>query len=179
MAEKIKKCPWCGHIHDQYAMFCVNPECKNSLMSVQAVDESALEDTPSIENLPSENEARPFHQEVFEPSRESAPQVTQVLGARLECVDHPSMKLAVYNGYIAGRSGQIDLNGLNRSNYISREHVRFIKSGEEWQLENLSRTNPTLVNGQAIPVGGRYPLSAGAVITMADSKFTFRSVEDE
>ncbi len=58
MQEKVKICPWCSRLHDQFAMFCSNSECKNSLFSVEAVDKSDLQDTLSQESTdPEENQA--------------------------------------------------------------------------------------------------------------------------
>lgn len=58
MQEKVKICPWCSQLHDQFAMFCSNSECKSSLFSVEAVDKSAPQDTLSQESTePEENQA--------------------------------------------------------------------------------------------------------------------------
>ena len=171
--KKVKICPspMCGLVCDQYAMWCANPECKASLRDIPAVDHPVKDDAPS-EEMPDFSD-----NEVSAPPRESMAMTTQILRARLECLDEPSMRFAVYNGNIAGRNGEIDLTPLSRSKYISRKHARFENFGQEgWQIVNLSQTNPTLVNGQPIPVGGKSTLSGGEEITLADTRFIFRSM---
>jgi hypothetical protein len=57
---------------------------------------------------------------------------------------------------------------------VSREqaHMRF--GGEGWTLTNLSRTNPTAVNGEALAPGGTAVLREGDRIEMGEVAFRFR-----
>ena len=173
--KKVKICPspMCGLVCDQYAMWCANPECKASLRDIPAVD---LLDT---HQSPLEEKLEHLDNEIIGSSENSSKLVTKSLGARLECIDQPSSFFQIYDGSIAGRAGDIDVSMLRRSNYISRKHVRFVQVEQNWQIENLSRTNPTLVNNVSIPVHGLYKLSGGEVITLADTEFIFKNKADD
>ena len=48
---------------------------------------------------------------------------------------------------------------------VSRKHAAIVRDGENWQLVNLSTSNPTLVNGQ--PIQGSYYLQSGDEIQLS------------
>lgn len=48
---------------------------------------------------------------------------------------------------------------------VSRKHAAIVRDGENWQLVNLSNSNPTLVNGQ--PIRGHYYLQSGDEIQLS------------
>jgi hypothetical protein len=48
---------------------------------------------------------------------------------------------------------------------VSRKHAAIVRDGENWQLVNLSNSNPTLVNGQ--PIQGHYYLQSGDEIQLS------------
>lgn len=48
---------------------------------------------------------------------------------------------------------------------VSRKHAAIVRDGDNWQLVNLSTSNPTLVNGQ--PIQGSYYLQSGDEIQLS------------
>lgn len=48
---------------------------------------------------------------------------------------------------------------------VSRKHAAIVRDGDNWQLVNLSNSNPTLVNGQ--PIQGSYYLQSGDEIQLS------------
>lgn len=48
---------------------------------------------------------------------------------------------------------------------VSRKHAAIVRDGQNWQLVNLSNSNPTLVNGQ--PIQGSYYLQSGDEIQLS------------
>ncbi|MCP3871314.1 MAG: FHA domain-containing protein [Gammaproteobacteria bacterium] len=54
--------------------------------------------------------------------------------------------------------------------YVDPEQIRFSHSSGEWRLEVIQKTNPILVNGQAIGSGGTY-IDSGDRITIGRTQF--------
>jgi predicted component of type VI protein secretion system len=63
-----------------------------------------------------------------------------------------------------------------RSPTVSRQHavLRYLQG--QWHIENLSRTNPVLINGRSLPAGGaaRSALADGDRVEMGEVVFRFR-----
>ncbi|MDH7576948.1 MAG: FHA domain-containing protein [Bacillota bacterium] len=154
MGKKVKKCPRCGFVNDEYAIFCANPECRESLMYVTAV---------SIEPLPKE-----------EPGGDPPVDPPTPHTAQLECLSQPGFTFEVKDQGIIGRQGDIDVSCLENCDYISRLHARFIYAGGKWYLQNLSDTNKTMVNNFRVPKGSQQVLSDGDRITLANTSFLFK-----
>lgn len=58
---------------------------------------------------------------------------------------------------------------------VSRQHARLTYADSRWHLTNLSRTNPVLLNGAALPSDGpAMTLAAGDRIEMGAVVFVFR-----
>ena len=169
--ELVKECPGCGHINDQFAWYCVNPDCKSSLITVEAKESSRMQ-VSSDEIFNPGNESVPGS---FEPSLAPITDRLELVEAFLICPEQPSMNFKINGGDIVGREGEVNITTLKRSNYISRQHARFFLSEGKWQLQNLSKTNLTLVNGQVIPVGKKQSLSNDDEIVLANTTFIFRS----
>ncbi len=179
MGVQVKRCPGCGRVNDQFSVFCVNPDCKASLLNVQA--ERVSRDNGGAAPPSSAHEG-PVEEQTGDAEDCSARDADEVAhterlprsGAQLCCTEDDQLCFSVYSGAVVGREGDVDVGPLPRSNYISRRHVRLSYDGERWRVENLSRTNPTLVNGGEIPSGERHPLTDGDEIILANTRLTFR-----
>ena len=167
--EQVKICPKtdCKHINDPFATYCANPECKSSLLYVNPVYMvyGSLNNAAGSSSRPS-----------VVPATDRLEVIEEAI---LHCSDQPSFLFKVKSGDIIGRAGDVNISALERSNYISREHARFFLHEETWQLENLSKINPTLVNGQNISTGYTHSLSNGDEIILANTVFIFRFQEGD
>ncbi len=67
----------------------------------------------------------------------------------------------------AGEDNDIPL----RDSFVSRHHACLHWDGAAWWVEDLHSTNGTLVNRQPCAPGTRYPLPAGALLTIGDMEF--------
>lgn len=73
------------------------------------------------------------------------------------------------NQVVIGRDIKCDILLLNDS--ISRRHAEIVRDGSGWKIRDLSSSNGTFVNGQAVT--GSQLLSEGDSITLGDLTFTF------
>ena len=156
--QKGKKCPRCGFINDEYALFCENPGCRENLLNIKP---------ERIGHLPPKKEREGDGPFVAPPTPYTA---------QLECLSQPGFVFEVKDHGIIGRQGDIDVSCLENCLYISRLHARFIYAGGKWHLENLSDTNKTMVNNCRVPKGSRQVLSDGDRITLANSAFVFKTM---
>lgn len=168
MTKKIKRCPECGCVNDEYKYICDNDDCRCSLMNVLPEEADKL-NKKSIEV----ERSKGFKNNCTRPVIAHT-ELTDNMEALLEHPGPPVFAFKVNNGAIAGRSGSIDLTPLANSNFISGQHVRFYLQEGIWYLENMSNTNKTLVNGVDMIQGGRHILKDGDLITMANTTFIFR-----
>ncbi len=162
----IRRCPRCGHGNHQYAYMCHN--CKDSVVNVQPEEENGEAFPASTDNGNTDgiNQAR-----VLKP--------TDLLADRSACLEYdgaPDFKFSVKNGDVAGRGGMVDLGLLPNSNFISREHVRFVWLTGAWYLETLAKTNKTYINGKEIAPGSSHRLVDGDRVTLANTGFIFKEV---
>ena len=67
---------------------------------------------------------------------------------------------------VVGRSSRSDLP-VNDP-FLSRQHARLFKLGEEWYVEDLGSRNTTLLNG--LPVTGSLRLSQGDVLRLSETE---------
>ena len=65
--------------------------------------------------------------------------------------------------------------GLGNNEEISRRHIRIIRQGKTYSLEDLDSTNGTEVNGEPAESGVPVPLGDAASIDMGDEEFFFVS----
>jgi hypothetical protein len=63
---------------------------------------------------------------------------------------------------IIGRDSTCEVRYSDKYDTVSRIHASISKQGEDWELKNLSKSNPTLINGA--PVKKNWYLSSGDVI---------------
>lgn len=180
VVKKVKICPQCGVINDEYAIYCTNPQCRGTLMNVDAVEvEGGSQTRPAgkAEGAGGKN-GKGVQGKVGQDALER-PQIrpTEMLApqaARLEHTGPPTFVFKVKSGDTIGRAGDVDISALERSRFISGKHARFYIKEGVWQLESLAQTNKTYLNGVEIPPQGRRGLADGDMITMADSNFIFR-----
>ena len=169
MEDKVKVCPGCGTLNEQYAYMCSNKNCKCSLMNV-AEEESPVSFANKV--VP-EEESSNLDEKTFVSPTEALNNVK----AYLEHNGPPVSNFGICSGDIAGRAGSIDLSPLKNSNFISGEHVQFFFSEGKWYIKNLSKTNKTLVNGEEVALECKKELTDGDHITMANTYFFFRVSE--
>jgi pSer/pThr/pTyr-binding forkhead associated (FHA) protein len=63
---------------------------------------------------------------------------------------------------VIGRDSTCEVRYSDKYDTVSRIHASISKRGEDWELKNLSKSNPTLINGA--PVKKSWYLSSGDVI---------------
>ncbi len=164
IVAKIRPCPRCGHDNHQYAYMCIN--CKDSLVNVQPQDKRDNNSFPAKEKKDNDRNNQ---------SRALKP--TDVLTTRTACLElfGPSdFRFPVKDGDVAGRGGIVDLGPLPNSNYISREHVRFVFQAGAWYMEVLAKTNKTYVNGKEVAPDISHKLADGDRVTLANTSFIFK-----
>jgi pSer/pThr/pTyr-binding forkhead associated (FHA) protein len=86
-------------------------------------------------------------------------------------VDSPGGKVEVTFGR---RSGEPFRHVQLRSPTVSREHARMTRTNADWLIENLSETNPILVNGTPLQVADRLTLKDGDRVEMGEVVFRYR-----
>ncbi|OPY55844.1 MAG: FHA domain protein [Pelotomaculum sp. PtaU1.Bin035] len=174
MSNRVKKCPKCGFWNDEFAYFCEKPECKESLMNVAAVniDDTSQEKETGFRynDKPQTSKKGQLPDNVKNTYTKHLPNAE----ARLECLSQPGFAFKVFDQGIIGRQGDIDVSCLENCLYISRLHACFFLAEGKWYLQNLSETNKTMVNNARVPHGFRQVLSDGDRITLANSSFLFR-----
>jgi hypothetical protein len=74
----------------------------------------------------------------------------------------PDIDLSMYGGGSAG---------------VSRQHARMIREGDDWSIEDLSSTNGTYVNDQAVPPSEPAPLKDGDTVRCGQLVLTFHTDE--
>ncbi len=175
-AKKRKVCPQCGTINNEYAIYCTNPRCRGTLMNVNPV---VVEESP--QTVPKDNIRESEKETRVEVEKDVAArpliQPTEVLGttaARLEYVGTPTFAFKVHNGDTVGRAGDVNISALERSRFISGQHISLHIFRGVWHLKSLSQTNKTYLNGEEIPRGSSRELADGDIITLANTNFTFR-----
>ena len=60
---------------------------------------------------------------------------------------------------VIGRDSTCEVRYSDKYDTVSRIHASISKRGEDWELKNLSKSNPTLINGT--PVKKSWYLSSG------------------
>ena len=66
---------------------------------------------------------------------------------------------------ILGRTG-VAANYLSFKGFVSKEHLKIRRLGEEIVIEHIGSTNPTLVNGVELRRGEPYPVKEGDLISL-------------
>jgi len=94
---------------------------------------------------------------------------------RIYCESYPGFEVALRDGYVIGREGNIDVTGLPKSNFISRKHATFLCQRNAWFIRAESTTNPTKVNFKVLEQGQTQRLKDNDRIILADTIFIFRS----
>lgn len=174
MSEKVKKCPNCEHVNNEFAFIC--PECRYSLMHVEAEDSSSVSGEKNSAAPVKEQPDQKKEEKKSESQKPRSP-LTDVLNqseAFLEYPGPPAISFRVNPGDIAGRDGTIDLSQLENSNFISREHARIIFKEGSWHIENLAQTNKTFVNHVQVQPGEEHILSDGDQLILANVRLIFQ-----
>lgn len=108
----------------------------------------------------------------------------QLLPGRLEIVDGADQGQEIR--FVRSRAGTPEITfGRNngpplqhiqlRASTVSRKHARMRFQGKQWEISNLSLTNPVVLNGEELPTGnGGRPLHEGDRIEMGEVMFRFR-----
>ena len=91
--------------------------------------------------------------------------------AEIRFVDGPGDPIEVTFGR---RSGEPFRHVQLRSPTVSRDHARMIRVDGSWLIENLSETNPILVNGTQLPRSKRLTLEDGDRVEMGEVVFRYR-----
>jgi len=170
LPEKVKKCPNCNHINNEFAFIC--PECRYSLMHVEAEEDNLVSDEDQCE-VPEKERPGKVRKEGKKAIRKLSSKPTDVMNyveLFLESAVPPAIAFQVKPGDIAGRDGTIDLSQLENSNFISREHARFNFKGGNWYIENLSQTNKTFVNQIQVQPEEEHILNDGDHIILANTR---------
>ena len=177
MSEATRKCPYCDAPNKINAIFCI--ACQESLMDFgfpllsddarQAVEVTS---SPKL-SVEAKESALAKEEPVSEPE---VPHhvVLEMATAWLSCISQPEFIFELHSGNVVGRKGDTDVSSLESSYFISREHARFYFQEGRWQVENLSQTNGTYVNGIVVPRGSRQGVIHGDKVTLGNKMFLFQ-----
>ena len=84
----------------------------------------------------------------------------------------PFDRLLEGESLIIGRSSDSDLMIADR--FLSRQHARLVKEGDEWLAEDLGSRNGTLLNGQ--PIERPTPVNVGDDLQLCGSVISIKAV---
>lgn len=153
-----KACPHCGFQNRPYALFC--ERCNKALL--EPVQEHSI--GTRLTTGVSQSEGVQLTRTPDQAPKE----------AFLICETTPGLRWSVRPNQIAGRAGEIDMLPVKDSDFISRQHARFLWDNGTWLIENLSERSYTHVNGRKISRGEKCPLCDGDRIKFGYTDFVFR-----
>jgi len=115
--------------------------------------------------------------------KEYAP-IASMTGAYLESETGARYALSGRGVWIGGgraarrvdeESGFVDLSGEPEGRTVSRQHAFLSRDGQVWRLAaHASASNPTCVNGEAVPAGHSVTLRDGDVVQLGAVRLRFR-----
>src|SRR5512139_2241634 len=80
-------------------------------------------------------------------------------------IGEPFEHLCEADALVVGRSSKADLVLSDR--FLSRQHARFYREGDDWMVEDLGSRNTTLLNGRPLAVPAR--VSPGDLIKLSET----------
>lgn len=176
MSNKAKKCLMCGHVNDEFEMYCVN--CRASLENVKAVAANQTSASPftTIAEKTSPGAGN---------SAKAAPTVRLPVDtihplpeyAELNCVDDNGFTFQIASRAVVGRETDVNVSCLPRSEIISRQHAGFYFENQRWYIEDLGSANGTFINGQKLSPRQKQEIFDGTKITLANTTFIFKPVK--
>lgn len=86
-------------------------------------------------------------------------------------------QIEITNGGIIGRYGEIEADYFSQNPYISGEHAKIYKDGNDYYIEDLGSTNGTTVNGAKLFPKLRKRLENNYQICLANLTLVFTSYE--
>ncbi len=106
-----------------------------------------------------------------------APELETPPTAYLEAASGERFNIIHHNATLGrGRAhavGDIDLTSLDVNATVSRQHAQILQREEGYYVRDLNSTNGVVVDGVALPSGGRIRLKGGETIKLGDVKLVF------
>lgn len=151
----VKYCPACGEENLPSESFCTH--CDFDLLTVPPEPRRDL-----VEAVPD----TPQTQTVVAP-------MTATEVCRLELLDNPEVSFEVKPDQIVGRGVEADviLAEVPHSGYISRQHARFLRRGEQWFVQYLAQGNFITVDGETAEDDSQLALHNGSVLVLSLTSF--------
>ena len=165
---KVKICDVCQNKNKVRASTC---KCGNNLFNTKAVIIRENTQIKSQQKLQSKSQSLSVSDKLTSSNTQEISSRSTTVMPRLVFIGlHDKSKILIpATGGILGREG-IGAKYLNKSDYVSRQHISLSYLDAEWVMTVLG-SNPTMVNGDAIEKGIQYTLSNGDLVCMADIEF--------
>lgn len=185
MESYVKICPKCGHYNPEDAITCEKENCahylamEQSQLKPEATEQATQVDQPFMpETVGACTNESPDH------SQERGP-VTQVCVQQVLCLEHRELQhpIEVQSGCVVGQKhpssgADVQIDGIQNVNYISREHCRFNCDGGVWSVLVLPETtNPTTLNQRRITRGQEVTIANGDRLVMANVEFQISIIQ--
>jgi hypothetical protein len=166
----VKICPNCGKLHNATESFCMDPPCEfTDLSEIQAIseEEARVRTAEGANETTSSTDARREEtQKVTEPFAEIDSQNTVVVSQPRLALRHGNGDIFVRPGDVLGRhnAGKEIFDEIRE---VSRQHLRILRDGNVWRVEDQGSTNGTTLNGHTLERKQPCVVKPGDVICLA------------
>lgn len=181
----VKICPKCGHYNPEDAITCEKEKCAHYLAMEQSqLKPEEAEHSSPVPGALTSDIASVSTNEYIGHRQERGP-VTQVCVQQVLYLDHKELPnpIEVQSGCVVGQKhpgsrADVQIDGIQNVNYISREHCHFNCVDGIWSVLVLPETtNPTTLNQRRISKGEEVPISNGDQLVMANVGFQIRIIQ--
>jgi hypothetical protein len=178
LSDATIKCPHCDAINKKNAVFCA--DCHESFMTFGSypIDGDACQVRDMLGSAQLSNKEQEAELTNKEPISVSHGTIPSMVTAWLACLNQVEFIFELRSGWVVGRQGDVDMSPLEGSQYISRKHALFCFQEGKWQVEPLSQTSSTYVNGIIVPRGSRQVVRHGDKVTLGNKAFLFQEVKE-
>lgn len=153
-------CDNCGHHNTLGSLFCENTDCGEDISHLPP---TKLEETDTASDRNSGEV-----QTASSPSECQKAKTIRMTGIRLVNTASGFEIPIPLEGGILGRSGTIQPEHFQNSQFVSNEHARIQLSPNGYVVVDLGSTNGTKINGMKIVSGKENPIPVGARISVAN-----------
>ncbi|SOC15815.1 FHA domain-containing protein [Ureibacillus xyleni] len=158
--REVRICDSCGQHNNLGSLFCENADCGDDISYLP----------PTILGGNRTNDQMEEGQFESQPVR-TATKTIRMTGIRLVNTASGYEISIPLEGGIIGRSGTIQPDHFQNSQFVSNEHARIQLTATGYTIEDLDSTNGTKINGMKIPSGQQYPIPTGTRITVANLEY--------
>jgi len=158
-------CDSCGYHNTLGSLFCENPACGEDISHLPPTNLEEAE----VDQGPADQEQAEESEKAGEaPAPQSQGQTIRMTGIRLVNTASGFEVQVPLEGGTIGRSGTIQPEHFQNSQFVSNEHARIQLGANGYLIVDLGSTNGTKVNGVKIASAQEYPIPPGTRITVAN-----------